>query len=420
MRPLDPERVRVLVRRLAWVPVLTLFLAGVAWAATFSMGSEAQYSTGTGSGPGFVIAADLRGNGINDLIAPSSNNAQCAVCLGVGDGTFGTPTQLTTTTPSEGAAVGSLRGNGVLDIVVANQGGSTISVFLGDGSGGFGTKHDYTTTGTPYAVVLADFDGDGKLDVAVSSQGSSKVSVLLGDGTGAFGAKTDYTCSGSQLGVLQAGSLRGNGIADLVVANFASNKVSVLLGVGDGTFGAPTDYSTSSCNPDGLALADFNRDGRLDVAISGVATTGHIDVLLGDGMGAFGAFSTVLAISGGRFGNLVAGDMRGTGNIDLACSNEVNTSSNSAYITVGNGDGTFGSSSTLASSRTTPFGIVLADFDGDGRLDVAVSNANDNGISVWLQTTVDYRGETPNASSASGAYVRTISGERFVSGKVAR
>jgi hypothetical protein len=148
------------------------------------------------------------------------------------------------------------------------------------------------------------------------------------DGSGTFLPKMDYAAAGGGAPLsLAAGSFRGNGKIDLaVVTNSAFGGVVVLLGNGDGTFQAAVPYDTLN-NANGVVVGDFNNDGHLDMAVS-------------------------TASAGSSF----------------------------AFITIfpGNGDGTFGSGVTLTSGAL-PSGIVAADFNGDGGLDLATANGTTSG-----------------------------------------
>ena len=204
-------------------------------------------------------------------------------------------------------------------------------------------------------IAVGDFNGDGRVDLAVAGNG---VSVLLGDGDGTFQPPVNYA-AGINATALVAGDFSGDGRVDLAVAgnNVAgAGIVSVLLGNGDGTFQRPVNYAAGTTFPSALVAGDFNGDGRVDLAVAGnnvadagnnVAGAGIVSVLLGNGDGTFqrpvnyaAGIDDVTA--------LVAGDFDGDGRVDLAVAgNNVADAGNNVAgagivsVLLGNGDGTF-------------------------------------------------------------------------------
>ena len=195
-------------------------------------------------------------------------------------------------------AAGDFDGDGNIDLAVLNSNDKTISILIGDGTGGFTVSGTYGTGNGPVAIVVGDFNGDGKLDLAVANS-------------------TDQTCD-----------------------RFAS-ETATEPSVGVHSY-ATTPLTKSLT---ALALGDFNGDGIPDLIVAGTTTNagaGAIDILQGDGSGAF-------------------------------------TNVTPAGIAVGNG----------------PSAVVTGDFNGDGNLDFAVANMTDNTISVMRATVVALRSLLP-------------------------
>ncbi|MBI3766863.1 MAG: VCBS repeat-containing protein [Deltaproteobacteria bacterium] len=131
----------------------------------------------------------------------------------------------------------------------------------------------------PISVAIGDFNGDGKSDLAVANLGSNNVSILLGTGTGSFGAATNFPVVSAPVAVA-VGDFNSDGKLDLAAANTGSDKVSVLLGTGTGSFGAATNFLVGYHTPDsavGIAVGDFNADGKLDLAVTVSGPPGRID-----------------------------------------------------------------------------------------------------------------------------------------------
>jgi hypothetical protein len=324
-----------------------------------------------------VVAADFNGDGKPDL-AVSILGGATAILLNNGDGTFGSVAQ-TIAGVTVGAAA-DLRGDGKIDLVGTD--GSHALVLLGHGDGTFQAPVRYDAGPNPSSVIAADLDGDGKPDLVVSgaSDGGGSVSTLRGNGDGTFAAPQTFSTLALTAGVqagLVAADFNGDGKPD--VALIASDTVSILLGRGDGSL-VDAAYSPLGGSAEGLVAGDFNGDGNADVAAQLAL---GVQVLAGHG----GAFQTAANIPAGRGGfGIVAGDFTGHGNTDII---------EGSQLLVGHGDGTFAAPIDLGlgdpivsgeDSFVNPGATALAaaDVNGDGKLDLVIGNRNDAGS----QTTV--------------------------------
>src|SRR5207237_843170 len=154
-----------------------------------------------------------------------------------------------------------------------------------------------------------------------------------------------------------------------------SNNVSVLLGTGTGSFGAANTFAVGSL-PQVVEAADFNGDGKLDLVTPNF-NSNNVSVLPGNGNGTFGAATTFAA--GTQPNAVAAADVNGDGKLDLVAAN--NGSANVSML-LGNGDGTFQAAQNFGSGAgSTPRGLVLGDFTGDGQLDIAVTDNANNTVS---------------------------------------
>jgi len=170
------------------------------------------------------------------------------------------------------------------------------------------------------------------------------------------------------------GDFNGDGRQDLAVGNWYSGNVSVLLGDGVGSFGAKTDFSAGS--PESVAIGDFNGDGKQDLATAN--WSGNVSVLLGTGTGSFGA-ATYFSV-GATPWDVAVGDFNGDGRQDLAVAN---TYPDNVSVLLGDGTGSFGAATNF-SVGTHPSSVAVSDFNGDGKQDLAVANQYASNVSVLL------------------------------------
>jgi hypothetical protein len=241
-----------------------------------------------------VAVADINGDGKPDLIAANQNAVY--VALGNGDGTFQRAvSHLSGGYQAVHVAVADVNGDGRPDLVVANEcvdfshcpgPNGTVGVLLGNGDGTFQPTVIYDSGGAQaFSVTVADLNEDGKLDLVVVNQASFTLGVLLGNGDGTFQPAVTFNVSGESISSVAVADVDGDGKLDLLVAISApaSGEVGVLLGNGDGTFQPVVTYGSGSwsgaVNSQALAVADVNRDGKLDVAIANFGTN-TVGVLL--------------------------------------------------------------------------------------------------------------------------------------------
>jgi Bacterial Ig-like domain (group 3)/FG-GAP-like repeat/S-layer homology domain/FG-GAP repeat len=343
---------------------------------------------------GPFVTADFNGDGIPDLAVAYSDkmgSGGVSVLLGNGDGTFQPPLENSLRINYPFVTAGDFNGDGVVDLAVAFQTPTgnvpnEFTILLGNGDGTFGTGMTYPLIDGPASIAVADINGDGKADLAiggfgVNDSGNDNLSIFLGNGDGTFQAAENLTLGLYALAIA-VGDFNGDGNADLAVGTNHVSTMYVLLGNGDGTFQPPITFTVSFDDPiTGVATADFDGDGKADLAVTTFGTIGSetLVVYLGNGDGTFKATQT---FTPNDAVNLVVGDFNGDGKPDLAVGNgpETNTSGGLS-IFLGNGDGTF----QPAIVYPMVFGLgseVIADFNGDGKTDLAA--ATSGGIDVML------------------------------------
>jgi hypothetical protein len=296
--------------------------------------------------------------------------------------------------PGPSVAIADLNNDGNLDIVAANWGG-TVAVLLGNGDGTFQPAVTYSSYQGNYffSIAIADLNGDGNLDLVVLSA-NGPISIFFGNGDGTFQSPTTYQSSGGQTVAL--GDTRNNGIQDIIIAG---STINVLLGNSDGTFQPEVTYSSGVQDNDSLSLAvaDLKNDGNLDiVATSGCVfggrrqctITGTVSVLIGNGDGTFQP--AVLYNTNQYYPTGVAvADFNDDGKPDLSVSNYCSGPTTicgpaTVSIFLGNGDGTFQPSMTYSTRGKDAVGLTVADFNGDGILDIAAPNYDTDNVAMLL------------------------------------
>jgi hypothetical protein len=358
------------------------------------------YSNGTGGltiGPALpctgiptaVAVGDLTGDGVVELLATVrdqySTDGTLYIWYGSASDSFGPPLTLTGLGGyPNGIATGDMNGDGRSDIAVSCL-HDRVAVLFNYAAGTFFIINHYMTA-SPWSIVVADFDRDGYGDIATANT-TSTVSVFLYDNYNLFGPRMDFPTVG-QPHTLSVGDVTGDGLLDLVTANSVGTTASVLAGNGDGTFASPASYVVGY-SPTFAQVADFNRDGRLDIVASVV--TGYdypCDCY------PYNAVSVLLQTPGGTFaphvdyavGNqpvwVAVADLTRDGILDLVTTN---FRANTVTLLLGSGDGTFHQAPTYATGRV-PWGVALADLNTDGRLDVVVANYYDATVSIRLGT----------------------------------
>ena len=280
------------------------------------------------------------------------------------------------TSPSA-LASGDWNRDGRLDLAVANRGSKDVSILLGDGAGGFAaaTGSPVSVAGNPIDVAVADLDHDGFQDVVVAFDSSpTTVQVLEGQAGGTF-VNAGTTILGPDPGPVPTrillGQLTSDASYDLVVLFDTAQRIRLYGGSGLGFGTTPiVDLDTAGETNDGGTLVDFNRDGRLDVAVA-VASRDLVHVYFGDGSGRLVPGPS--AGTGGGPVDVAAGDLNRDGWPDLVTADRgVGTAS----VFEGAPGGTTLAFKGNRAVGSRPTRVALTDLDHDGILDLAVLDAS--------------------------------------------
>jgi Calx-beta domain/FG-GAP-like repeat/Domain of unknown function (DUF4214) len=314
-----------------------------------------------GMRPHAIAAGDFNGDGNADLVTTNPLSDNISVLLGAGAGTLGSATDYATDDEPYGLAVGDFNGDSLSDIAVGSAGGSNrVAILLSDRLGGFSPVTPVSVVGRAYTIILGKFDGDSWLDMAVRLD--NRTAVFFGNGLGGFSAASppEY-----DFGVMATGDFNGDGKADLVGGKNFNEGISIALGDGAGHFLAQVVSLTGASH--GIAVGDFNGDGKSDVAALDGSPTAFI--LFGDGTGQLGAPT--------RYGvgnwptAIVSTDFDRDGKLDLA----VASREDAVVMLYGMGGGEFYGALDFKTDPR-PNDIVHADFNRDGKDDLAVANTD--------------------------------------------
>lgn len=335
-----------------------------------------------------IAAGDFNRDGILDLAVTDGIGRTVSILLGDGKGRFGPPKKYPVSKALTGYIVaGDFNRDGILDLVIINNGRNSASILFGDGNGGFSPAKLITLVQDPFAAAVGDFNHDGKLDLAISSGLPSSVAILLGDGTGGFSEPTHFTTYEGEEGPsprhLIAADFNKDGNLDLAVTLQFADRIALLLGDGKGKFSDPKEFQfPPGSRPRGLAIGDFNMDGKLDVAVTTPGAGHDIGILQGKGDGTFTLHHKIEGQV--DHWSIASGDFNRDGKLDLVAF----ALGQKVSIFLGHGDGSFSSPLVYPTEGRPPdefYNTVLPeDLNHDGYLDLVTVGEVPSVVSVLL------------------------------------
>lgn len=246
----------------------------------------------------------------------------------------------------------------------------------------FGPVNNFTVGTNPFDLVTADFNGDGKMDLATANLESANVSLLVGNGNGGFAPAVNFAVP-DRPQALAVGDFNSDNKPDLVVIRSASNLgpggLSILLNDGAGGF-LPAN-SSAVANLRDVAVADFNADGKQDLAIissNPSSGAGVLSIRFGDGAGGFGPATDYPV--GTTPLEVLAVNINADTKPDVVVANQ---NSSNVSVLLNNGDGTLGATTNIPAGLN-PQSVAAGDINSDGKIDLVVPLLSDGMITVLL------------------------------------
>ncbi|MGO9923594.1 MAG: FG-GAP repeat domain-containing protein, partial [Isosphaeraceae bacterium] len=358
--------------------------------------------------PTSLIAADLTGNGRDDLIAANALDDSVTIAFQISAGTFAAPLTVPTGIAPSDIAVGDVTGDGLPDVIVTDQASGDVTVLLNDPAHSFSQALRFrasmgfdglsTTSGglvvssfaQTVSLVAGDFTGAGRDDVVVVNQGTHSLTVLAADGAGGFANPTlalttstsDSSSVNNRPGAIVAGDFNRDGSLDLAVLMEDTGQIWIYEGDGDGTF-RHTFSIPVGADATGLSVVPGNGPGLVDLLVG----NGFGDVLILDGKGD-GTFQ----IQGSRVSLSVVPDLLGPGQAGVLVGDQANnrvtvqapSANGSKYTPVQ----TLGAASS-SSAQLAPGDVQWAFLDKGATLpDAIVVSTGSNSVEVYRTTSV--------------------------------
>jgi len=325
-----------------------------------------EITTGNLNGDGFadIVAAVPSGRAIEGFVVVNSN----------GSGGFNTPIYYEASQQTFDVAIVELDKDGHADVITLANSSAAVTVHKNLGNGSFQVLPRYEVASLSDAVESADTDNDGDVDIVVNGEvdvasNDAVVKILKNNGNGTFAPAIDYTPA-RNFADMKLRDINGDGFVDLVFApdgNFPPFHFGTALNLGNGTFAPTVVTEVFSCGDGTIDAADLDGDGDLDIVLTEEETCPgvepHIFIFRNDGNQKFTRMTDIV-LPGRLPRGLALADVTGDGNIDI-----ITALPDGMGVFPGNGNLTFGAPII---STTAPFKFKMADFNGDGLLDVAM------------------------------------------------
>jgi len=347
------------------------------------------YATGLLFGPSVLATGDLNQDSSIDIIVANRFSRNIAIFFGNGNGTFSSsPLTYTTGTKSyvTSITIADMNNDTIQDIVLTDTASDQVSIFFGLGNGSFLHWKGYSTNvnSDPNALAVADFDNDGRIDFAVCNSNKDQVLIYLRYQNEPFGNEiTISTGSNSAPFAITINDFNRNDRLDLAVTNTKTNTIQIFLDFDSQTFSKQTSYSTGLDSfPTDITSADLDHDQNIDIAFIN-SNSNELCILFGYGNGSFSQLIVYSTGFGSLPGSLTIADLNQDNQLDIAI---VNTGIDSLLIFYGFGNRTFQTPRSYSFDyNAKPIAILAGDINNDIKLDLIVANYGLGYIDILLR-----------------------------------
>lgn len=336
-----------------------------------------------GTGENALLATDINGDELIDLVVATENLNTIAVRLGNGSGELSTPQTYAAGENPTAIASADFNSDGTNDLVIANHERPYVTVLFGDGNGRFDRQLlqiELTVAPHPHKVSAIDINRDNGIDIVVDSRDQLGIFILDGNGLGNFDSPgIGVDVQGAPYLGFAIGDLNGDTLPDLVTPN--ADDISILLNASKPELNFAFAQSLTIDNVFAVELADFNNDGHLDLIAATESAINNVQIYLGTAKGTLAAspIATLSIAAGAK--TLDIGDFNGDGRIE-------------AVICAWAGDIVI---VQLEEQKATayklplediqaPWGLTVGDLYRDGRDDIIVSDGESTAANIYLST----------------------------------
>ena len=378
-----------------------------------------------GYAPQSSVTADFNNDGIPDIaVAAFCVNSTCSesttagavyIFLGNGDGTFRAGTTLYAYSLVQDIKIGDFNRDGNIDIVTNSENNTNgpccsssgnnyqqMQLFISNGDGTFKSPANFNMPVDPEYMAVADVNNDGYLDVIITGEDTNGLTIYEGNGNGGFTEVTSSAVIPTGVSLTVAAPFAGDGAPDLAMYQFGATQVSLFKNNGTGTYTALTPITLpNSGTASWMTFADMTGDGVLDLLLLD-STNYKLSLYQGTGNGTFSLYSTTSTSVGPSF--VGTADFNNDGKADVYIQT-VPASGNGAYnIFVGNGSGGLTESTNMPALGTSPYFASVADYNEDGRPDLAAVDDVSNLLTLDLNLAVSTATASSVAVPGSGTH----------------
>ncbi|MEL6257050.1 MAG: VCBS repeat-containing protein, partial [Bacteroidota bacterium] len=337
-----------------------------------------KHSYNSGEQNWTIEAADMNEDGFVDLVTGSKLDGGINVHLNDGNGVFEEKQSIICQKNNRALTIFHANGDQHPDIAVVSVDGK-LSILKNDGTGKLSLIEQHKVSIMAHDVHSADLDGDGKEELLIAAIASQQLKIYSRKGTNSF-HPASILDTGWEPRSITTGDLNGDEKTDILVG-CDDGRIYLYLNKGNGDFQEKEAIHSGSSNW-ALGIADFNKDGRMDIA-TGSYLDKLLSIHLNQGKGQF--IRTQQILSGDHNFDLVWGDFDLDKDIDLVTCSTVDEA---ISIHLNDGKGYFSERIGIPSGNWNA-AITKADFDGDGDLDIASASINDHMINVHRNISLE-------------------------------